>query len=222
MDSIPLVVFTGQVAEQVIGTDAFQEADMIGITTPVTKYNYQVNNIADLPRIVNEAFHIATTGRPGPVVIDIPKSISETVTINDYEDDFYLPGYQPTVYPNPMQISKITDVLSKAERPVLLAGAGILLSGATEELKQFVNNWEIPVVTTLLGLGSYPGGDNLSLGMGGMHGTYTANTAIYESDLLINIGARFDDRLTGNLQHFAPNAKVAHIDIDPAEIGKKM
>lgn len=222
MDSIPLVVFTGQVAEQVIGTDAFQEADMIGITTPVTKYNYQVNNIADLPRIVNEAFHIATTGRPGPVVIDIPKSISETVTINDYEDDFYLPGYQPTVYPNPMQISKITDELSKAERPVLLAGAGILLSGATEELKQFVNNWEIPVVTTLLGLGSYPGGDNLSLGMGGMHGTYTANTAIYESDLLINIGARFDDRLTGNLQHFAPNAKVAHIDIDPAEIGKNV
>lgn len=222
MDSIPLVVFTGQVAEQVIGTDAFQEADMIGITTPVTKYNYQVNNIAELPRIVNEAFHIATTGRPGPVVIDIPKSISETVTINDYEDDFYLPGYQPTVYPNPMQISKITDVLSKAERPVLLAGAGILLSGATEELKQFVNYWEIPVVTTLLGLGSYPGDDNLSLGMGGMHGTYTANTAIYESDLLINIGARFDDRLTGNLQHFAPNAKVAHIDIDPAEIGKNV
>lgn len=155
-------------------------------------------------------------------MIDIPKSISETVTINDYEDDFYLPGYQPTVYPNPMQISKITDVLSKAERPVLLAGAGILLSGATEELKQFVNNWEIPVVTTPSGLGSYPGGDNLSLGMGGMHGTYTANTAIYESDLLINIGARFDDRLTGNLQHFAPNAKVAHIDIDPAEIGKNV
>lgn len=222
MDSIPLVVFTGQVAKQVIGTDAFQEADVMGITTPVTKYNYQVNDIADLPRIVNEAFHVATTGRPGPVVIDIPKSISETVTINDYEDDFYLPGYQPTVYPNPMQISKVTDELSKAEKPVILAGAGILIAGATEELKQFVNNWEIPVVTTLLGLGSYPGGDNLSLGMGGMHGTYAANRAIYESDLLINIGARFDDRLTGNLQHFAPNAKVAHIDIDPAEIGKNV
>ena len=222
MDSIPLVVFTGQVAKQVIGTDAFQEADVMGITTPVTKYNYQLNDIADLPRIVNEAFHVATTGRPGPVVIDIPKSISETVTINDYEDDFYLPGYQPTVYPNPMQISKVTDELSKAEKPVILAGAGILIAGATEELKQFVNNWEIPVVTTLLGLGSYPGGDNLSLGMGGMHGTYAANRAIYESDLLINIGARFDDRLTGNLQHFAPNAKVAHIDIDPAEIGKNV
>ncbi|WP_339234089.1 biosynthetic-type acetolactate synthase large subunit [Oceanobacillus sp. FSL W7-1281] len=222
MDSIPLVVFTGQVAKQVIGTDAFQEADVMGITTPVTKYNYQVNDIADLPRIVNEAFHVATTGRPGPVVIDIPKSISETVTINDYEDDFYLPGYQPTVYPNPIQISKVTDELSKAEKPVILAGAGILIAGATEELKQFVNNWEIPVVTTLLGLGSYPGGDNLSLGMGGMHGTYAANRAIYESDLLINIGARFDDRLTGNLQHFAPNAKVAHIDIDPAEIGKNV
>lgn len=222
MDSIPLVVFTGQVAKQVIGTDAFREADVMGITTPVTKYNYQVNDIADLPRIVNEAFHVATTGRPGPVVIDIPKSISETVTINDYEDDFYLPGYQPTVYPNPIQISKVTDELSKAEKPVILAGAGILIAGATEELKQFVNNWEIPVVTTLLGLGSYPGGDNLSLGMGGMHGTYAANRAIYESDLLINIGARFDDRLTGNLQHFAPNAKVAHIDIDPAEIGKNV
>ncbi|GIO24802.1 acetolactate synthase large subunit [Oceanobacillus sp. J11TS1] len=222
MDSIPLVVFTGQVAKQVIGTDAFQEADVMGITTPITKYNYQVNDIADLPRIVNEAFHIATTGRPGPVVIDIPKSISETVTINDYDDDFYLPGYQPTVYPNPMQISKVTEALSEAKRPVLLAGAGILFSEATEELKQFVNNWEIPVVTTLLGIGSYPGNDNLALGMGGMHGTYAANTAIYESDLLINIGARFDDRLTGNLQHFAPNAKVAHIDIDPAEIGKNV
>ncbi|WP_040978744.1 acetolactate synthase large subunit [Oceanobacillus jeddahense] len=222
MDSIPLVVFTGQVAKQVIGTDAFQEADVMGITTPVTKYNYQVNDIADLPRIVNEAFHVATTGRPGPVVIDIPKSISETITINDYEDDFYLPGYQPTVYPNPMQISKVTDELSKAEKPVILAGAGILFAEATEELKQFVNQWEIPVVTTLLGLGSYPGDDNLALGMGGMHGTYAANRAIYESDLLINIGARFDDRLTGNLQHFAPNAKVAHIDIDPAEIGKNV
>ncbi|WP_080873134.1 biosynthetic-type acetolactate synthase large subunit [Oceanobacillus timonensis] len=222
MDSLPLVVFTGQVAEQVIGTDAFQEADVMGITTPITKYNYQINDIADLPRVVNEAFHVATTGRPGPVVIDIPKSISETVTINDYEDDFYLPGYQPTVYPNPMQISKVTTELSKAEKPVILAGAGILIAGATEELKQFVNNWEIPVVTTLLGLGSYPGNDNLALGMGGMHGTYAANRAIYESDLLINIGARFDDRLTGNLQHFAPNAKVAHIDIDPAEIGKNV
>ncbi|MFD1065914.1 biosynthetic-type acetolactate synthase large subunit [Oceanobacillus locisalsi] len=222
MDSIPLVVFTGQVAKQVIGTDAFQEADVMGITTPITKYNYQVNDIADLPRIVNEAFHVATTGRPGPVVIDIPKSISETITINDYEDDFYLPGYQPTIYPNPMQISKVTDELSKAEKPVILAGAGVLFAGATEELKQFANYWEVPVVTTLLGLGSYPGNDNLALGMGGMHGTYAANRAIYESDLLINIGARFDDRLTGNLQHFAPNAKVAHIDIDPAEIGKNV
>ncbi|WP_152655321.1 biosynthetic-type acetolactate synthase large subunit [Oceanobacillus sp. CFH 90083] len=222
MDSIPLVVFTGQVAEQVIGTDAFQEADVMGITTPITKYNYQVNDIADLPRVVNEAFHVATTGRPGPVLIDIPKSISEKVTINDYEDDFYLPGYQPTIYPNPIQISKVTNELSKAKKPVILAGAGVLFAEATEELKQFVNNWEIPVVTTLLGLGSYPGDDNLSLGMGGMHGTYAANRAIYESDFLINIGARFDDRLTGNLKYFAPHAKVAHIDIDPAEIGKNV
>ncbi|WP_227995226.1 biosynthetic-type acetolactate synthase large subunit [Oceanobacillus sp. CFH 90083] len=222
MDSIPLIIFTGQVAKQFIGTDFFQEADMVGITTPITKYNYQVNDIEELPRIVNEAFYLATSGRKGPVVIDIPKNISETVTINEWKDTFHLPGYQPTIYPNPMQISKFTNALSQAERPVLLAGAGVLFSEATEELKQFVHNWEIPVVTTLLGLGSYPGKDPLSLGMGGMHGTYTANTAIYESDFLINIGARFDDRLTGNLQHFAPHARVAHIDIDPAEIGKNV
>ncbi|MFD1334272.1 biosynthetic-type acetolactate synthase large subunit [Oceanobacillus iheyensis] len=222
MDSIPLVIFTGQVAKGVIGTDAFQEADVMGITTPITKYNYQVSEIADLPRIVNEAFHIATTGRPGPVVVDIPKNISSTVTVNDYEADFHLPGYQPTITPNPLQITKVNEALKRAEKPVLLAGAGILISDASNELKQFAQHYQLPVVTTLLGLGSYPGKESLSLGMAGMHGTYAANMAIYECDLLINIGARFDDRLTGNIKHFAPNAKIVHIDIDPAEIGKNI
>src|SRR5690625_1831033 len=222
MDSLPLVIFTGQVANHVIGTDAFQESDVLGITTPITKYNYQVKNIIDLPRVVNEAFHIATTGRPGPVVVDIPKNISEALTTDTFETDFYLPGYQPTTKPNPMQIIKLSEALSKAKKPLVLAGAGILFSKANEELKQFVEKYELPVVNTLLGLGSFPGSNPLSIGMGGMHGSYAANMALYESDLLINIGARFDDRLTGNLQHFAPYAKIAHIDIDPAEIGKNV
>ncbi|MGJ9457738.1 biosynthetic-type acetolactate synthase large subunit [Oceanobacillus sp. CF4.6] len=222
MDSLPLVIFTGQVAKNVIGTDAFQEADIMGLTTPITKYNYQVNEIADLPRIVKEAFHIASTGRPGPVVVDIPKNISANITLDDYEDDFYLPGYQPTIKPNPMQIIKLADALSRAKRPLLLIGAGTLFANASEELKQFAEKYQLPVTSTLLGLGSFPGSNELFLGMAGMHGTYAANMAIYESDLLINIGARFDDRLTGNIEHFAPSAKVAHIDIDPAEIGKNI
>ncbi|MGM8211327.1 biosynthetic-type acetolactate synthase large subunit [Virgibacillus sp. W0430] len=222
MDSLPLVIFTGQVANKVIGTDAFQESDVLGITTPITKYNYQVKDLADLPRIVNEAFHIATTGRPGPVVIDIPKNISEEVSAKKFKKDFYLPGYQPTMKPNPLQIIKLAEALSKSKKPVVLAGAGVLFSKASEQLKQFVEKYELPITNTLLGLGSFPGSSPLALGMAGMHGTYAANMALYECDLLINIGARFDDRLTGNLQHFAPNAKVAHIDIDPAEIGKNV
>ncbi len=222
MDSLPLVIFTGQVGSHVIGTDAFQESDVLGITTPITKYNYQVENIADLPRIVHEAFHIATTGRPGPVVVDVPKDIAEAIPDVNRDINFELPGYQPTTKPNPLQIIRLAEALGKAKRPVVLAGAGVLFSDATAELKQFVEKYELPVVNTLLGLGSFPGSNPLALGMGGMHGSYTANMAIYDSDLLINIGARFDDRLTGNLQHFAPMAKVAHIDIDPAEIGKNV
>src|SRR5690625_956715 len=222
MDSLPLVVFTGQVANKVIGTDAFQEADVMGVTTPITKYNYQVKELSDLPRIVKEAFHIATTGRPGPVVVDIPKDISEEVTAQDFDTDFYLPGYQPTIKPNPLQIVKLAEALGRAKKPVVLAGAGVLFAKASSELKEFVEKYELPVANTLLGLGSFPGSNPLSLGMAGMHGTYAANMAIYECDLLINVGARFDDRLTGNLEHFAPNAKVAHIDIDPAEIGKNV
>ena len=222
MDSLPLVVFTGQVAHKVIGTDAFQEADVMGMTTPITKYNYQVKKLSDLPRIVKEAFHIATTGRPGPVVVDIPKNISEELSIDKFETDFHLPGYQPTTKPNPLQIVKLAEALSRSKRPMVIAGAGVLLSKASEELKKFAEQYELPVTNTLLGLGGFPGTNPLSLGMAGMHGTYAANMGIYESDLLINIGARFDDRLTGNLEHFAPHAKVAHIDIDPAEIGKNI
>ncbi|WP_156289781.1 biosynthetic-type acetolactate synthase large subunit [Oceanobacillus salinisoli] len=222
MDSLPVVIFTGQVATGVIGTDAFQEADIIGITTPITKYNYQVTDLTELPRVVKEAFHIASTGRPGPVVVDIPKNIAQEITAKEFKTDFHLPGYQPTIKPNPLQIRKLADALSRAKRPLLLAGAGVLFAKASEELKTFVEKHQIPVATTLLGLGSFPGTNKLSLGMAGMHGTYAANMGIYEADLLVNIGARFDDRLTGALQHFAPNAKVAHIDIDPAEIGKNV
>ncbi|WP_181349087.1 acetolactate synthase large subunit [Thalassobacillus sp. CUG 92003] len=222
MDSLPLVVFTGQVAKSVIGTDAFQESDVMGITTPITKHNYQIQNIEELPRIVKEAFHIASTGRPGPVVVDIPKDISSTVSEAKVETEFHLPGYQPNFKPNPLQINKLIDAISQAEKPVILAGSGVIHAEGSEELRKFACTHQIPVTNTLLGLGSFPGNDDLSLGMAGMHGRYAANMALYECDLLINIGARFDDRLTGNLKYFAPKAKVAHIDIDPAEIGKNV
>lgn len=222
MDSLPIIAFTGQVTKTVIGTDAFQEADVMGITTPITKYNYQVKELSDLPRVVKEAFHIATTGRPGPVVIDIPKDVTQELSVGEYDCSFSLPGYQPTIRPNPLQITKLADSIEQAQRPVIVAGAGVLFAEATDELKELVETYKLPVTTTLLGLGSFPGTHPLSLGMAGMHGNYVANMAIYKSDLLINIGARFDDRLTGNLHHFAPKAKVAHIDIDPAEIGKNV
>lgn len=222
MDSLPLVIFTGQVAKTVIGTDAFQESDVLGITTPITKYNYQVDDVRDLPRIVSEAFHIASTGRPGPVVIDVPKNISEALPEGTFSREFDLPGYQPTTKPNPMQIKKVIEALENAKKPLILAGAGVLFADATEELRKFAERSDIPVVNTLLGLGGFPGSHPLALGMGGMHGSYAANMAMYECDYLINIGARFDDRLTGNLDHYAPSAKVAHIDIDPAEIGKNI
>lgn len=224
MDSLPLVIFTGQVASNVIGTDAFQESDVMGITTPVTKYNYQVRDLEQLPKIVNEAFHIASTGRPGPVVVDIPKDISSSISSTNIKEngDCYLPGYQPNKKPNPLQTVKLAEAINRAKKPLILAGAGVIFAEAAGELKKFAEDHQLPVVNTLLGLGGFPGTHELSLGMGGMHGNYAANTGIYDCDLLINIGARFDDRLTGNLKHFAPNAKVAHVDIDPAEIGKNV
>lgn len=226
MDSLPLVIFTGQVASEVIGTDAFQEADIIGITQPITKHNYQVNDINDLQRIIKEAFHIASTGRKGPVLVDIPKNIAielfDPSSNEGKNQEVNLPGYQPTTKPNYLQIQKAAKAISEAKKPLILAGAGILHAQAMDELKEFVERHQIPVTNTLLGLGSIHGEHELFLGMAGMHGTYTANTAISECDVLINIGARFDDRLTGNLKLFAPNAKIIHIDIDPAEIGKNV
>ncbi|HGJ8219085.1 TPA: acetolactate synthase large subunit [Streptococcus pneumoniae] len=219
-DSVPLLVFTGQVARAGIGKDAFQEADIVGITMPITKYNYQVRETADIPRIITEAVHIATTGRPGPVVIDLPKDISALETDFIYSPEVNLPSYQPTVEPNDMQIKKILKQLSKAKKPVLLAGGGISYAEAATELNEFAERYQIPVVTSLLGQGTIATSHPLFLGMGGMHGSFAANIAITEADFMISIGSRFDDRLTGNPKTFAKNAKVAHIDIDPAEIGK--
>ena len=219
-DSVPLLVFTGQVARAGIGKDAFQEADIVGITMPITKYNYQVRETADIPRIITEAVHIATTGRPGPVVIDLPKDVSALETDFVYSPEINLPSYQPTLEPNDMQIKKILKQLSKAKKPVLLAGGGISYAEAAAELNEFAERYQIPVVTSLLGQGTIATSHPLFLGMGGMHGSFAANIAMTEADFMISIGCRFDDRLTGNPKTFAKNAKVAHIDIDPAEIGK--
>ncbi|VMB30958.1 acetolactate synthase large subunit [Streptococcus pneumoniae] len=219
-DSVPLLVFTGQVARAGIGKDVFQEADIVGITMPITKYNYQVRETADIPRIITEAVHIATTGRPGPVVIDLPKDISALETDFIYSPEVNLPSYQPTLEPNDMQIKKILKQLSKAKKPVLLAGGGISYAEAATELNEFAERYQIPVVTSLLGQGTIATSHPLFLGMGGMHGSFAANIAMTEADFMISIGSRFDDRLTGNPKTFAKNAKVAHIDIDPAEIGK--
>lgn len=222
LDSLPIVAITGQVSTAVIGSDAFQETSIIGISTPITKHNYQVRSVEELPKILKEAFHIASTGRPGPVLVDIPKDIANTEGLFHYDDPIQLPGYQPTVIPNGLQIRKVASAMMVSKKPVILAGAGIIHAHASVELLELVERTQIPVVNTLLGLGGFPSSHPLFLGMGGMHGTYAANMALYEADLLINIGARFDDRVTGNLKHFAKNAVVVHIDIDPAEIGKNV
>ncbi len=219
-DSVPILVFTGQVATPGIGKDAFQEADIVGATMPITKYNYQIRQTEEIPRVITEAIHIATTGRPGPVVIDLPKDIQEkkVAFINDPEID--IPSYQPTIVPNGLQIKKILQQLAVAKRPLILAGGGVNYANGTKELVAFAERYHIPVVTTLLGLGVIPSAHPLSLGMGGMHGSYAANMALSETDYLINFGSRFDDRLTGKVATFAKDAFVAHVDIDPAEISK--
>lgn len=222
MDSVPLVVITGNVVSSLIGTDAFQEADITGITMPITKHSYLVRNVEDLPRVIHEAFHVANTGRKGPVLIDIPKDVSAAKTLFEPVQNVHLRGYQPTVKPNRLQLDKLAAAIREAERPVILAGGGVVYSGGHEALLEFVNRTEIPITTTLLGLGGFPSGHELWMGMPGMHGTVTANRSIQEADLLISIGARFDDRVTGKLDGFAPLAKIAHIDIDPAEIGKNV
>ncbi|MFK4566048.1 biosynthetic-type acetolactate synthase large subunit [Enterococcus sp. UD-01] len=219
-DSVPLVIFTGQVITDGIGKDAFQEADVVGLTMPITKNNYQVRSTSDLPRIIAEAFHIATTGRKGPVVIDLPKDITIKEAEVKEEVKLHLPSYQPTIKPNKLQVKKLMQALAQAKKPLLLIGAGVLHADATQELNELINKYEIPALSSLLGLGAVPTENELFLGMGGMHGSFAANMALTDCDLLINIGSRFDDRLASAPQEFAPNAKIAHIDIDPAEIGK--
>ncbi|MCX7738291.1 MAG: biosynthetic-type acetolactate synthase large subunit [Hydrogenothermaceae bacterium] len=224
MDSIPLVAITGQVPRHYIGTDAFQEADVIGITRPITKHNFLVTDIKDLPLILRQAFYIARTGRPGPVLVDIPKDITQQVSEfripTDDELRESLPGYNPHTEGNPVQIKKAADLIRKATKPVIYVGGGVILSEAAEEVYKLTKLTNIPVTTTNMGKGSFPETDPLSLHMLGMHGTYYANMAVYNCDLLIAIGARFDDRVTGKITEFAPEAKIIHIDIDPASISK--
>jgi len=221
MDSIPIVALTGQVPTNLLGNDAFQESDITGITMPITKHNYLVKNTADLGRVVKEAFYIAGTGRPGPVLIDIPKDVStNSVKASPVPDKVSLRGYNPTYHGHKRQIEKALQMIAVAERPVIYAGGGVISSNASAELVDFATQLGIPITTTLMGIGCIPGDHPLNLGMLGMHGTEYANFAITESDLLFSIGVRFDDRVTGKVDTFAPHAKIIHIDIDPAEIGK--
>lgn len=225
MDSIPMVAITGQVATAMIGKDAFQESDITGITMPITKNNYLVKDIKELPRILREAFYVASTGRKGPVLVDVPKDIQvQEIEFKEFEEYYNsfneVEGYSPTYDGHPKQIKMAAKFIEKAEKPLILAGAGVIKARATEELKELAEKSNIPVAMTLLGLGALPADHELSLAMVGMHGTVAANYSVYESDLLIAIGMRFDDRVTGKLEAFGPNAKIIHIDIDPAEIGK--
>lgn len=222
MDSIPMVVFTGQVPTALIGNDAFQEADIVGITRPCTKHNYLVKDVKDLARIIKEAFYIATTGRPGPVLVDMPKDVLNATAEFKYPEKVELKNYQPTYKGHPGQIKKAVDLIIKAKRPVLYTGGGLVLSDAAEELRAFAERLHIPVTNTLMGLGGFPGTHPLFLGMLGMHGTYAANMAVTNTDCLIAVGARFDDRVTGKIDEFAPYAKIIHIDIDPTSISKNV
>ncbi|UCD86143.1 MAG: biosynthetic-type acetolactate synthase large subunit [Deltaproteobacteria bacterium] len=222
MDSIPIVVFTGQVPTALVGNDAFQEADIVGITRPCTKYNFLVKDIKDLARTIKEAFYIATTGRPGPVLIDLPKDITSNTTDFSYPNKVAIRGYNPVYEGHPGQIKKALQLILDSTRPVIYSGGGIISSSAFRELKALAEKLNIPVTTTLMGLGGFPSNHRLSLGMLGMHGTYWANMAVTECDLLIAIGARFDDRVTGKVDEFAPRARTIHIDIDPTSISKNV
>jgi acetolactate synthase-1/2/3 large subunit len=222
MDSIPLVVFTGQVPTQLIGNDAFQEVDIVGITRPCTKHNYLVQSIEEFPKTIKEAFHLATSGRPGPVLVDIPKDIAKATINYKPLQEIKLKTYNPTYQPNVKQLRKAVKLIEQSERPVIFAGGGIILSGAAAELTKFARKTQIPVTTSLMGLGAFPGTDPLWLGMIGMHGTYRANMSTGTCDLLISIGVRFDDRVTGKTDAFASQAKIVHIDIDPTSIRKNI
>jgi len=220
MDSVPIVAITGQVASAVIGTDAFQEADICGITMPIIKHNYLVTDPAEIPRVVAEAFHIAATGRPGPVLVDIAKDALQARTVFRWPVEMQLPGYRPVTKPHAKQIREAARLLTSAKRPVLYIGGGVIKAGATAELRILAELTGAPVVTTLMALGAFPDTHDQHLGMPGMHGSVAAVTALQKADLLFAVGTRFDDRVTGRLDTFAPSAKIVHADIDPAEIGK--
>ena len=222
MDSIPLVVFTGQVPTQLIGNDAFQEVDIVGITRPCTKHNYLVQSTEAFPRIIKEAFYLARSGRPGPVLVDIPKDVAKATFDYTPLEEVRLKSYNPTYNPNMKQLRKVVDLIKESERPVIFAGGGIILSRAAAELTEFARKTQIPVTTSLMGLGAFPGTDPLWLGMIGMHGTYRANMSTGACDLIISIGVRFDDRVTGRTDAFASQAKIVHIDIDPTSIRKNI
>ncbi|MBW2682246.1 MAG: biosynthetic-type acetolactate synthase large subunit [Deltaproteobacteria bacterium] len=222
MDSIPLVVLTGQVPRPLIGNDAFQEVDIVGITRPCTKHNYLVSELDDLVPVIREAFHIARSGRPGPVLVDLPKDLVASMLTYPEKKPIEMVSYQPTYQPHPRQIAKACKLIMKAKKPVLYVGGGVILSDADKELTELARKLDIPVTMTLMGLGAFPGSHELSMGMLGMHGTYTANMAVSECDLLISVGARFDDRVTGKLDDFATKAKIIHIDIDPTSISKNV
>ena len=222
MDSVPMVIVTGQVSRASIGSDAFQETDTTGITLPITKHNYLVMNAADIPRAIKEAFHIASTGRPGPVLVDIPKDVFLEEAEFVYPDEVDLPGYNPTLEGHPAQIKRAAKLIAEAQRPVILAGHGIIISQAYDEVRELAEKAQVPVITTLLGIGSFPDDHLLCVGMPGMHGMAYASLAIEEADLLIALGMRFDDRITGKTAAFAINSKKIHVEIDPSEIGKNV
>jgi len=222
LDSIPIVVMTGQVPTPLIGNDAFQEVDIVGITRPCTKHNYLVKSTDDLARVLKEAFHVARSGRPGPVLVDLPKDVSQGKTKYKPLPEIRMPAYNPTYKPNMKQLQKAIELIKGSERPVIFSGGGVILSKASRELTQFARKLNMPVTASLMGLGGFPGTDPLWLGMPGMHGTYRANMSIGACDLLIGIGVRFDDRVTGKLDTFAPHAKIIHVDIDPTSISKNV
>jgi acetolactate synthase I/II/III large subunit len=222
MDSIPIVVITGQVPTALIGNDAFQEVDIVGITRPCTKHNYLVKDVKQLAQTMHEAFHIARSGRPGPVLVDLPKDVIQASTVPKYPESIKIKSYNPTYHANPRQVKRALDLILNAKKPVLYTGGGIILSNASEELYKFATTLHIPVTSTLMGLGGFPGEHPLWMGMLGMHGTYCANMAVSQADVLVAVGARFDDRVTGKLAEFAPHAKIIHVDIDPSSISKNV
>jgi acetolactate synthase-1/2/3 large subunit len=222
MDSVPVVIFTGQVPTPLIGNDAFQEVDIVGITRPCTKHNFLVKNVADLAKTIKEAFYLAASGRPGPVLVDLPKDVMQVKTAYSYPKKVAMRGYNPHYDPNVKQVRKVADLLLSAKQPVIFAGGGVISSGASQELTWLARTLHLPVTATLMGLGCFPGDDPLWLGMLGMHGTYTANHAIANADLVLGIGTRFDDRVTGKLSDFAAKSTLVHIDIDPTSIQKNV